>query len=87
MSRKHSRPLTISEIRVISQHILLALKALKIIGMADSDITMNNIMFVSHTLQPYRVKLIDFGRAKDITELKREKNQTKYYFQRTRSPL
>uniref|UniRef100_A0A3B4XGA2 Protein kinase domain-containing protein n=1 Tax=Seriola lalandi dorsalis TaxID=1841481 RepID=A0A3B4XGA2_SERLL len=64
-----SKPLYLSEIRVIAQQMLVALDALKSIGLAHGDIKPDNIMLVNHQLQPFKVKLIDFGLAIPISKM------------------
>uniref|UniRef100_A0A3B3I0J9 Protein kinase domain-containing protein n=1 Tax=Oryzias latipes TaxID=8090 RepID=A0A3B3I0J9_ORYLA len=54
-------------IRVITQQLLKALKALKSIGVAHCDIKLDNIMFAD--LDDMNVKLIDFGLAEEAKEL------------------
>uniref|UniRef100_A0A8C6M8C8 Protein kinase domain-containing protein n=1 Tax=Nothobranchius furzeri TaxID=105023 RepID=A0A8C6M8C8_NOTFU len=54
-------PLKVAEVRVIAQQILVALSALKQLGITHTDIKVDNIMLVNHEAQPFRVKLIDFG--------------------------
>ncbi|XP_071349746.1 homeodomain-interacting protein kinase 2-like [Trachinotus anak] len=61
-------PLCLSEIRVVTQQMLVALNALKTIGLSHVDIKPDNIMLVNHELQPFRVKLIDFGLAVNISK-------------------
>uniref|UniRef100_A0A3Q3KBM9 Protein kinase domain-containing protein n=1 Tax=Monopterus albus TaxID=43700 RepID=A0A3Q3KBM9_MONAL len=56
-------PLTLNEIRPIAQQLLVALNALKGLGIIHGDVKADNVMFVSHQDQPSRVKLIDFGLA------------------------
>lgn len=63
------KPLHLSEIRVIAQQMLVALDALKSMGMVHADIKPDNIMLVNHQLQPFRVKLIDFGLAGYVSKL------------------
>uniref|UniRef100_A0A3B3H3H7 Protein kinase domain-containing protein n=1 Tax=Oryzias latipes TaxID=8090 RepID=A0A3B3H3H7_ORYLA len=57
-------------IRVIAQHLLKALKALKSIGVAHCDIKLDNIMFAE--LDSVNVKLIDFGLAVETKKLSTE---------------
>ncbi|XP_054902439.1 homeodomain-interacting protein kinase 1-like [Poeciliopsis prolifica] len=64
-------PLHVSEIRVIAQQMLVALDALKSIGIVHCDIKSDNIMLVNHELQPFKVKLIDFGNAMRRSTLER----------------
>uniref|UniRef100_A0A3P9LHF7 Protein kinase domain-containing protein n=1 Tax=Oryzias latipes TaxID=8090 RepID=A0A3P9LHF7_ORYLA len=61
----------VSEIRPIAQQILVALNALKSMGLAHTDIKPNNLMLVNHATHPFKVKLIDFGLARNISDLKR----------------
>uniref|UniRef100_A0A3P9JA48 Protein kinase domain-containing protein n=1 Tax=Oryzias latipes TaxID=8090 RepID=A0A3P9JA48_ORYLA len=69
LSKRKFSPLGISEIKVISQQLLVALKALKSIGLVHTDIKLDNIMLVDHKSQPFRVKLIDFGLALKLEDL------------------
>ncbi|XP_071343613.1 uncharacterized protein [Trachinotus anak] len=64
-----SKPLHLSEIRLITEQILVALNALKSIGLAHADIKPDNIMLVNHHLQPFKVKLIDFGLAIPLSKM------------------
>uniref|UniRef100_A0A3P9KVU1 Protein kinase domain-containing protein n=1 Tax=Oryzias latipes TaxID=8090 RepID=A0A3P9KVU1_ORYLA len=69
LSKRNFSPLGISEIKVISRQLLVALKALKSIGLVHTDIKLDNIMLVDHKSQPFRVKLIDFGLALKLEDL------------------
>ncbi|XP_071338588.1 homeodomain-interacting protein kinase 1-like [Trachinotus anak] len=60
-SERHWKPLAFSEIRPIAQQLLMALDALKGIGVIHSDLKPDNIMLANHLSEPFRVKLIDFG--------------------------
>uniref|UniRef100_A0A7N6AXB6 Protein kinase domain-containing protein n=1 Tax=Anabas testudineus TaxID=64144 RepID=A0A7N6AXB6_ANATE len=71
MKERKGTPLCVSEIRVITHQVLVALKALKSIDVVHGDIKPDNIMLVNHYLQPYRVKLIDFGLTRPVSTLKR----------------
>ncbi|KAI4820956.1 hypothetical protein KUCAC02_028913 [Chaenocephalus aceratus] len=59
----------LNEIRPITQQLLVAFKALKSIGVIHSDLKHDNIMFVNHQNQPFRIKLIDFGLAIPTSEV------------------
>ncbi|MEQ2312636.1 hypothetical protein AMECASPLE_033242 [Ameca splendens] len=50
--------------------MLVALAALKTIGVVHTDIKPDNIMLVNHRLNPFKVKLIDFGIAKQVSHLR-----------------
>nr|XP_057944350.1 homeodomain-interacting protein kinase 2-like isoform X2 [Doryrhamphus excisus] len=50
-----------NDIRPVAQQLLTAFEALKSIGVIHTDLKSDNIMLVDHTVQPFRVKLIDFG--------------------------
>ncbi|XP_027128270.1 homeodomain-interacting protein kinase 2-like [Larimichthys crocea] len=63
-------PLSLSEVRVIAQQMLVALNTLRNMGVAHTDIKPDNIMLVNHKLQPFKLKLIDFGLARPVSELK-----------------
>uniref|UniRef100_A0A3B4TGM2 Protein kinase domain-containing protein n=1 Tax=Seriola dumerili TaxID=41447 RepID=A0A3B4TGM2_SERDU len=58
------QPLHLSEIRVITQQMLVALNALKSVGLSHADVKPDNIMLVNHQ-QPFRVKLIGY-RAPEV---------------------
>ncbi|XP_008414956.1 homeodomain-interacting protein kinase 1-like isoform X2 [Poecilia reticulata] len=62
-------PLSLPDIRVIAQQLLVALNALKSAGLVHADIKPDNIMFVNHRSQPLKVKLIDFGLAVKVSKL------------------
>ncbi|KAK2844071.1 hypothetical protein Q5P01_010730 [Channa striata] len=69
MKKRKFEPLHLSEIRVITQQMLVAVEALKSIGLVHADIKPDNVMLVNHTSQPLRVKLIDFGLARPVNRL------------------
>lgn len=48
--------------------VLTALDALHLIGIVHNDLKLDNIMLVNHEMQPYKVKLIDFGMAFKTSE-------------------
>lgn len=70
MANRGFKPLNLSEIRAITQQMLVALNALKNIGLVHADIKPDNVMLVNHQLQPFKLKLIDFGMALPVTSLK-----------------
>ncbi|XP_027141845.1 homeodomain-interacting protein kinase 3-like [Larimichthys crocea] len=70
MVARNFKPLHLSAIRVITQQMLVALNALKSIGVAHRDIKLDNIMLVNHELFPFKVRLIDFGLAIPVDRMK-----------------
>uniref|UniRef100_A0A8C6P0E0 Protein kinase domain-containing protein n=1 Tax=Nothobranchius furzeri TaxID=105023 RepID=A0A8C6P0E0_NOTFU len=64
--------LKVGEVRAIAQQLLVALSALKQLGITHTDIKIDNIMFVNHEAHPFRVKLIDFGMACETQRLKQK---------------
>ncbi|XP_050925346.1 homeodomain-interacting protein kinase 1-like [Lates calcarifer] len=63
LQERNWKPLSLNEIRPITKQLLVALAALKELGVLHTDIKPDNIMFVNKQDQPLRVKLIDFGEA------------------------
>ncbi|XP_044060899.1 homeodomain-interacting protein kinase 1-like [Siniperca chuatsi] len=63
LMKEREMQLTLNEIRPITHQLLVALEALKGIGIVHTDLKPDNIMLVNHQDQPFRVKLIDFGLA------------------------
>uniref|UniRef100_A0A8C3AJI2 Protein kinase domain-containing protein n=1 Tax=Cyclopterus lumpus TaxID=8103 RepID=A0A8C3AJI2_CYCLU len=63
-------PLTPKEIRPIARQLLVAFEALKSIGLIHTDLKPDNVMFVNHKDEPFKVKLIDFGLAMPASEVK-----------------
>ncbi|KAK2910683.1 hypothetical protein Q8A73_008398 [Channa argus] len=70
IKKRKFKPLHLSEIRVITQQMLVAVKALRSIGVVHADIKPDNVMLVNHESQPLRIKLIDFGLACPINKLR-----------------
>uniref|UniRef100_A0A3B3I285 Protein kinase domain-containing protein n=1 Tax=Oryzias latipes TaxID=8090 RepID=A0A3B3I285_ORYLA len=69
--KRNQRPFDVCELRPVAQQLLVALRALKTIGLVHCDIKLNNLMFVNHQSYPYKVKLIDFGLAREKPSLSR----------------
>ncbi|GLD45580.1 homeodomain-interacting protein kinase 1-like protein, partial [Lates japonicus] len=63
LQERNWKPLSLNEIRPVTKQLLVALDALKELGILHTDIKPDNIMFVNKQDQPFRVKLIDFGEA------------------------
>ncbi|KAI3357471.1 hypothetical protein L3Q82_015511 [Scortum barcoo] len=62
LEERQWKPLSLNEIRPIAQQLLVALDALKGLGVLHTD-KPDNIMFASKQDEPIRLKLIDFGTA------------------------
>uniref|UniRef100_A0A3P8TPI8 Protein kinase domain-containing protein n=1 Tax=Amphiprion percula TaxID=161767 RepID=A0A3P8TPI8_AMPPE len=70
MESRDWRPLNAAEIRPIAQQMLVALEGLQNIGLVHADMKLDNIAFVDLSLsQFFKVKLIDFGCAIEVSEL------------------
>uniref|UniRef100_A0A3P9LEM2 Protein kinase domain-containing protein n=1 Tax=Oryzias latipes TaxID=8090 RepID=A0A3P9LEM2_ORYLA len=72
--KRNQRPFDVCELRPVAQQLLVALRALKTIGLVHCDIKLNNVMFVNHQSYPYKVKLIDFGLVREKPSLRRIRN-------------
>uniref|UniRef100_A0A3B3HLF0 Protein kinase domain-containing protein n=1 Tax=Oryzias latipes TaxID=8090 RepID=A0A3B3HLF0_ORYLA len=72
--KRNQRPFDVCELRPVAQQLLVALRALKTIGLVHCDIKLNNVMFVNHQSYPYKVKLIDFGLVREKPSLHRIRN-------------
>ncbi|MPV02338.1 protein kinase, partial [Escherichia coli] len=66
---QRKKRLTLNEIRPITHQLLVALNALKGIGLLYTDLKLDNVMLVNHQDEPFRVKLIDFGLAMTASEV------------------
>uniref|UniRef100_A0A3P8TXM8 Protein kinase domain-containing protein n=1 Tax=Amphiprion percula TaxID=161767 RepID=A0A3P8TXM8_AMPPE len=61
--------LHVTDLRVVAGQMLVALEALKSIGLVPTDIKPDNIMFVHHRSEALKVKLIDCDCATEVSEL------------------
>ncbi|XP_034556286.1 probable serine/threonine-protein kinase dyrk1 [Notolabrus celidotus] len=61
-------PMPLNKIRPVAQQLLVALDALKGLGILHTDIKPDNVMMASQDL-PIRVKLIDFGEATPVSSI------------------
>lgn len=58
-------------ITLITFQLAIALKALNDVGLTHTDIKMDNIMLVNQNKYPFKIKLIDFGLATEMSTLRR----------------
>lgn len=63
MNKQNCTPLKLRQIRGIAYQMLVALRALKHIGLTHGNIMPENILFVDHVSQPFNVKLAGFENA------------------------
>ena len=70
MRERRFLPLSLNEIRPVIRQLVVAFDALKDIGVLHTDLKPDNIMLVNHNDQPFKVKLIDFGLACPVSQLK-----------------
>nr|XP_057942177.1 homeodomain-interacting protein kinase 2-like [Doryrhamphus excisus] len=68
MKERHFKPLQVKEIRPIVHQLARALEHLQAACMIHGDLKLENIMFINHQQQPYRVKVIDFGLTHEISD-------------------
>ncbi|XP_063758740.1 homeodomain-interacting protein kinase 3-like [Eleginops maclovinus] len=69
MNSKGRLPLPLNGIRMVIKDLATALDTLKGIGIIHTDIKLDNVMLKDHHLQPFSVKLIDFGLAVKTSEV------------------
>ncbi|XP_034428971.1 homeodomain-interacting protein kinase 1-like [Hippoglossus hippoglossus] len=67
IKERNSKPLLLMEIRPIVQQLATALYHLKAAGLIHADLKPENVMLVNHLQEPFRVKIIDFGLACNIS--------------------
>ncbi|XP_053277900.1 homeodomain-interacting protein kinase 2 [Pleuronectes platessa] len=70
MRQRCFRPLSLIEVRPIVQQIAHALNHLKAAGIVHADLKLDNVMLVDQLREPFRVKVIDFGLAFDVSAAK-----------------
>ncbi|XP_010218241.1 PREDICTED: homeodomain-interacting protein kinase 4, partial [Tinamus guttatus] len=63
-------PLPVRHIRTITAQVLTALAKLQELAIIHADLKPENIMLVDHARHPFRVKLIDFGSASILSEVR-----------------
>lgn len=62
-------PSLLSYHHLMSSQLASALETLKSIGVMHCDISLANVMLVNHEKKPFRVKLIDFGLAHEVSSV------------------
>uniref|UniRef100_A0A8D3EEB7 Protein kinase domain-containing protein n=1 Tax=Scophthalmus maximus TaxID=52904 RepID=A0A8D3EEB7_SCOMX len=72
LKERERRALSVNEIRPVTQQLLVALEALKNIGIIHMDLNPDNIILVNHKDQPFKIKLSDFGLARPVSQVSRD---------------
>ncbi|KAM7382060.1 hypothetical protein PAMA_012767 [Pampus argenteus] len=70
MYERKCEPLPLKEIRPVLHQVTTALSHLHSIGIVHADLKPDNIMVTDRRQQPLKVKLIDFGLAEFVSEVK-----------------
>ncbi|XP_026156007.1 homeodomain-interacting protein kinase 1-like [Mastacembelus armatus] len=70
MKERYFQPLLLKEIRPIVQQVASALSHLKAARIIHADLKLENVMLVNHLQEPYRVKVIDFGLACEVSDVR-----------------
>ncbi|XP_056298781.1 homeodomain-interacting protein kinase 1-like [Pseudoliparis swirei] len=68
MKDRSFQPLLLKEIRPIVKQVANALDYMKAAAIIHADIKFENIMLVNHAQEPYRLKVIDFGLAHEVSD-------------------
>ncbi|CAK6978256.1 homeodomain-interacting protein kinase 2-like isoform X4 [Scomber scombrus] len=68
LQKKPSHCLLVKEIRPILHQVGTAMKLLRSLRVAHTDLKPDNIMMVDHINQPLKVKIIDFGLARHVSQ-------------------
>ncbi|XP_018531632.1 homeodomain-interacting protein kinase 1 [Lates calcarifer] len=68
LANKPSHSLTVKEIRPILHQMATALQLLRSLGVVHTDLKLDNIMMVDHVNQPLKIKMIDFGLARHVSQ-------------------
>ncbi|KAM8794005.1 homeodomain-interacting protein kinase 4 [Eudromia elegans] len=63
-------PLPVRHIRTVTAQVLTALAKLEELAIIHADLKPENVMLVDHARHPFRVKLIDFGSASILREVR-----------------
>ncbi|KAG8001366.1 Homeodomain-interacting protein kinase 2 [Nibea albiflora] len=69
MKERRWIPLSLNEMRPIIQQLMVAFDALKSRGILHTDLKPDNVMLVNHQDQPFKIKLIDFGLARQVSKV------------------
>ncbi|KAK7898544.1 hypothetical protein WMY93_019397 [Mugilogobius chulae] len=67
---QQKKGIPLNDVRPMAKQLLIALEGLRSLGIVHTDIKPDNIMLVDHQKEPFRVKLIDFGLARQKDQLK-----------------
>ncbi|XP_075962795.1 homeodomain-interacting protein kinase 1-like [Anarhichas minor] len=66
---KPRESLSVKEIRPILHQMATTLQLLSSLGVAHTDLKPDNIVMVDHVNQPLKIKMIDFGLARPVSQL------------------
>ncbi|XP_077424337.1 homeodomain-interacting protein kinase 1-like [Vanacampus margaritifer] len=66
---QHHRALSIQQVRPVVHQLATALSHMSSMGLVHADIKPENIMVVDRRQQPLKVKLADFGLAKNVSDI------------------
>ncbi|KAJ4934071.1 hypothetical protein JOQ06_006878 [Pogonophryne albipinna] len=69
MDKRGWLPAPLNGIRTVIKDLATAFDTLKSIGLIHTDLKLDNVMLVDHQVQPFRVKLIDFGLVVKTSEV------------------
>ncbi|KAK7909880.1 hypothetical protein WMY93_014564 [Mugilogobius chulae] len=67
---QQKKGIPLNDVRPMAKQLLIALEGLRGLGIVHTDIKPDNIMLVDHQKEPFRVKLIDFGLARQKDQLR-----------------
>ncbi|XP_077420597.1 homeodomain-interacting protein kinase 3-like [Vanacampus margaritifer] len=70
VKERNFRPLQLKEIRPVIHQLADMLDHLKVSQIIHADLNMENVMLVNQVQQPYKIKVIDFGLAAQVSTVK-----------------
>ncbi|XP_049574940.1 homeodomain-interacting protein kinase 1-like [Syngnathus scovelli] len=70
VKERNFRPLQLKEIRPVVHQLADMLDHLKVSQIIHADLKMENVMLVNQVQQPYKIKVIDFGLAAQVSTAK-----------------